>query len=238
MLGTVTLLKAETDGTTGINQAQFTLEKKVVAENPWQAVKNFLTGNKYENVDATAVADTTTPGKLTIENLPGETIESKRQKAADGYKLGDSQWHEFTIDKASGISKQFTYDQGIITNAKTDITIEKTDGTTLLAGANLALTGVFADSENGQSETRSWTSLDTEGKQFIKQLIVDKIYTLTETNRVPGYVQFDEAVTFKLNDDGNIVLVENPELADMAGCSDSKQISLHFAMLRFLQKHR
>ncbi|MDD3220125.1 MAG: SpaA isopeptide-forming pilin-related protein [Lachnospiraceae bacterium] len=228
MLGTVTLLKAETDGTTGINQAQFTLEKKVVAENPWQAVKNFLTGNKYENVDATAVADTTTPGKLTIENLPWGDYRIKETKAADGYKLGDSQWHEFTIDKASGISKQFTYDQGIITNAKTDITIEKTDGTTLLAGANLALTGVFADSENGQSETRSWTSLDTEGKQFIKQLIVDKIYTLTETNRVPGYVQFDEAVTFKLNDDGNIVLVENPELADgrVAATAEADKLTL------------
>lgn len=90
------------------------------------------------------------------------------------------------------------------------------------------MTGVFADSENGQSETRSWTSLDTEGKQFIKQLIVDKIYTLTETNRVPGYVQFDEAVTFKLNDDGNIVLVENPELADgrVAATAEADKLTL------------
>ncbi|MDD3277490.1 MAG: SpaA isopeptide-forming pilin-related protein [Lachnospiraceae bacterium] len=214
-LGSITLFKGEKENNnTGINNAKFVLEKQKVAETIWDQIGEFFTGKTYTSVAATESTDPAT-GILTIKNLEWGTYRIKEIKAADGYVLGDSTYREVVIGKDNILNAELTYNLGTITNAQTDIVITKTtdDGATKLSGAELVLTGKFADDAT-KITSKSWISADDQGEEFKKLLIVGETYMLTEKNRVTGYAPFTESVSIKMTENGGLEAVTNPKLAD------------------------
>lgn len=186
--GSMTLTKVEEGTAVGLGGAEFE-----------------LTGP-----DGSAVTYTTgSDGTLNASDLAWGSYAIAETKAPDGYRLGDAPYSDtFAIDAgnaASGI------DLGSVGNAETRVSIAKTDdGGSPLAGAHLKLSGRFAGTADSDV---SWTS-GTDPREFAGELIVGETYTLTESDRLSGYLTWSDVVTFKLNDAGAIEVTGNPDLRD------------------------
>ncbi|MDY3800162.1 MAG: SpaA isopeptide-forming pilin-related protein, partial [Eggerthellaceae bacterium] len=84
-----------------------------------------------------------------------------------------------------------------------------TDGDSL-PGATLQLTGRFADDE-GES-TIEWSTSNQNPKKFVRELVVGEEYTLTEVDRVDGYLPIKDPIRFKVQEDGTIKITRNAQL--------------------------
>ena len=89
-----------------------------------------------------------------------------------------------------------------------------------LPGATLQLTGRFADDE--QESTIEWSTSDQNPKEFVRELVVGEEYTLTEVDRVDGYLPIKDPVRFKVQEDGTIKITRNAQLdgEDLATLED------------------
>lgn len=149
--------------------------------------------------DGSTTTLTTGPdGKASASGLAWGEYRIAETKAPAGYQLGAE---PYSATFAIG-AENLIVDLGSVENAKTSISLAKTDGDgSPLAGAHLKLAGAFADGER----EKQWTS-ENDAKVFEGLLIAGNTYTLTETDRLGGYLTWSGQVSFKLDDAGKVVL--------------------------------
>lgn len=165
------------------------------------------------------VADLVTDadGKLSVGDLAWGEYSLVEAKAPAGYRLGAE---PYSATFAIG-AESLAVDLGSVENAKTSISIAKTDDDGgPLAGARLRLSGTFAD---GTTETE-WTS-GVDARLFEGALVAGEEYTLTETGRLSGYRTWSGHVSFKLDDAGKVVL-DDPADPAAAVSADGLRLSL------------
>ncbi|WP_268891909.1 SpaA isopeptide-forming pilin-related protein, partial [Eggerthella guodeyinii] len=154
----------------------------------------------------TATLTTGSDGKASASGLAWGAYSLIETKAPAGYQLGAE---PYSATFAIG-AENLAVDLGSVENAKTSISLAKTDGNgSPLAGAHLKLAGAFADGER----EKEWVS-DGTLKNFKTLLVVGEEYTLTEDGAVAGYEALPGSVVFKLMQDGKIELSSNPAYAD------------------------
>lgn len=165
------------------------------------------------------VADLATDagGELSATHLAWGDYTLTEAKAPAGYRLGAE---PYSATFAIG-AENLAVDLGSVENAKTSISIAKTDDDGgPLAGAHLKLAGAFAD---GTTETE-WTS-EADARVFEGALVAGEEYTLTETDRLSGYRTWSGHVSFKLDDAGKVVL-DDPADPAAAVSADGLRLSL------------
>lgn len=196
ILGSMSLAKVAAGTETGLEGAEFR-----------------LAGPDGYVADLATDAD----GKLSVGDLAWGEYTLTETKAPAGYRLGAEPYSAtFTIGAQS-----LAVDLGSVENAKTSISIAKTDDDGgPLAGAHLKLSGTFAD---GTTETE-WTS-EADARVFEGALVVGEEYTLTETGRLSGYRTWSGHVSFKLDDAGKVVL-DDPADPAAAVSADGLRLSL------------
>ncbi|MDD3339203.1 MAG: SpaA isopeptide-forming pilin-related protein, partial [Lachnospiraceae bacterium] len=229
-LTSVQLMKQDADSNAALNNAEFKVEKESTPTNFIEWLQQLLTGKKYDVVAETLTAEDNAKGLLTLDNLDYGTYKITETKAPNGYELenGDGKVPSITvtIDRANaGTTITLAYDNdGIITtpedayvtNKQTSLTIDKTvyGTTTKLAGAEMKLSGTFAD---GSTTPITWTTDGANAKVLTGQLVVGNTYTLEETNRVTGYESLvGKTVTFHLDKQGRLVIDTNQKMSNAA----------------------
>ncbi|MBC5583378.1 hypothetical protein H8S61_04100 [Eggerthella sp. NSJ-70] len=196
ILGSMSLAKVAAGTETGLEGAEFR-----------------LAGPDGYVADLATDAD----GKLSVGDLAWGEYSLVEAKAPAGYRLGAEPYSAaFAIGAQS-----LAVDLGSVENAKTSISIAKTDDDGgPLAGARLKLSGTFAD---GTTETE-WTS-EADARVFEGALVAGEEYTLTETGRLSGYRTWSGHVSFKLDDAGKVVL-DDPADPAATVSADGLRLSL------------
>ena len=168
--------------------------------------------------DGSTTTLTTGPdGKASASGLAWGEYRIAETKAPAGYHLGAEPYSATFVSGAENLA----VDLGSVENAKTSISIAKTDDDgSPLAGAHLKLAGAFADGER----EKQWTS-ENDAKVFEGLLIAGNTYTLTETDRLGGYLTWSGQVSFKLDDAGKVVL-DDPADPAVTVSADGLGVSL------------
>lgn len=171
---------------------------------------------------STATLTTGSDGKASASGLAWGAYSLVETKAPAGYRLGAE---PYSATFAIG-AENLAVDLGSVENAKTSISLAKTDDDgSPLAGAHLKLAGGFAD---GETE-KEWAS-ENDAKVFEGLLIAGNTYTLTETDRLGGYLTWSGQVSFKLDDAGKVVL-DDPADPAVTVSADGLGISLSNARI-------
>ncbi|NCC43463.1 MAG: Cna B-type domain-containing protein, partial [Clostridia bacterium] len=219
----------------------FTL-KKVDEDNTPLEDSSFTIKGKFTDTPSDSESSTKEllgTGKSS-ETLTGKLIsdqeyEIKETTPTDGYTVMKP--FTVTMGKDGNISlvgegrADVNISSNIVTakNTQTDISIKKVDDSDpaqQIGGAKLKLEGTFADDTN----EKSWESKADESYNLKGLVIVGETYTLTETERMTGYLDFPGAVTFKVTDEGTMEITANPngkdETAAASLSDDEKELAV------------
>lgn len=196
ILGSMTLVKQD-NAAGGLSGTEFTLEARDGAS--WKKVDTYTTDDA---------------GALAVNDMPWGDYRITETKAPDGFVPGDNPpSFTFAIGPDTGTQQHLEWNHGVVTNAKTRISIDKVDNAAVaqrLAGAKLKLTGSFAD---GSTE-KAWESAADAAETFEGQLVVGETYTLAETERLAGHLALPGPITFAVSAAGTLELKDNPAYAD------------------------